>query len=297
MTLVPSELLTLRLFVTVCEERSISRAARRENIAASALSRRLSDLEERYRVALFRRHARGLEATQAGLALLHHARILMRDVAQMNTEMNEHAAGLKGRVLVRANVWAIVQYLPKHLTTFLARHPLVTLQIEEALSAATVEAVAGRAADLGIIGGNVPAPGLRVLPYRKDRLVVVLPPDHPLARRPSLRLLDLVPYDFVGSQRGSAVDRLVMQAAAAIGETLRVRIRVSGPETMCRMAEARMGVGLVPEECAARHCNAMALAMVPLAEDWALRELKLCVARGDLLPQVTMFMDHLQQSC
>src|SRR5208282_385628 len=160
------DLVTLRLFIAVCEETSIAKAAEREGIAASALSKRMSDLEASLKLSLFHRHRKGLQPTEAAHALLQHARTLMRDIAQMETEIGEHQRGLKGTIRIQANVWAILQYLPGDLSSFLEEHPMVRVEVEESISSATVQAVESHAADIGIIGSNVPAPGLQVLPYR-----------------------------------------------------------------------------------------------------------------------------------
>jgi DNA-binding transcriptional LysR family regulator len=292
--LVPQlDLLTLRLFVAVCEERSIKRAALREHIAVSALSRRISDLETSLKVTLLRRHSQGVEPTPAALPLLHHARIVMRDIAQMQSELADCIAGVKGTIRVHANIWAIAEYLPAQLRTFLAEHPQISVEIEESLSSAIIKAVAERVADIGIIGSNVVADGLHVLPYRSDRLVVVMPPEHPLADRASVRLADLLPYDIIGAKRGSALDQLVLGGMAELGEALRIRVRISGFDTLYRMAEAGLGVGLGPSASAARYCQTMRLVMVPLAEVWAERRLNLCVAAGSLPPHIRLLVEHL----
>jgi len=287
------DLLTLRLFTAVCEERSIHRAAEREHIAASALSRRLSDLEASLKLALFRRHSRGLEPTPAAIALLHHARIIMRDVAQMEGDLADRSAGVKGTIRLHANIWAIVEYLPGHLQSFLAEHPQISVEIEESLSSAIIKAVVEQVADIGIIGSNAPAEGLRMLPYRKDRLAVIMPPGHPLAERAALRLADLLPYDVIGAKRGSALDQLIATGIAELGEALRMRIRMAGFETLYRMAEAGLGVGLVPTACAVRHCETMNLVMRPLDEAWAERQLHICVPTGTLPAPLRLLVAHL----
>ena len=288
------DLLTLRLFIAVCEERSINRASIRQHIAVSALSRRMSELEASLNVKLLRRHSRGVEPTPAALPLLHHARVIMRDVADMESELAEYIAGVKGTIRLHANIWAIAQYIPHQLRSFLSDHPHIAIEIEESLSNAIITSVSERAADIGIIGSNVVANGLRVLPYRKDRLVVVMSPDHPLAARESLRLADLVGHDVIGAKRGSALDQLVMGGLAELGETLRIRVRISGFDTLYRMAEAGLGLGLGPRASAARYCETMRLAMRPLDEPWAERQLNICVAMGALPRHVRLLVDHLR---
>jgi DNA-binding transcriptional LysR family regulator len=271
------DLLTLKLFIAVCEETAIVKAAEREGIAASALSKRMSDLEASVKLTLFHRHRKGLEPTDAARALLYHARTVLRDLAQLETEIGEHQRGLKGTIRIQANVWAILQYLPDDLASFLAQHRMVRVEVEESISSATVQAVATQAADIGIIGSNVPATGLEVLPYRQDTLVAVLPVNHPLCSQTSLRFADLLDYQLIGAKQGSALDGLMQQAIAELERPPTLRIRVSGFETVCRMVEANLGIGLVPSDCAARYLAAMRMASVPLDEPWATRRLNLCL--------------------
>src|SRR4029077_20644498 len=129
---------------------------------------------------------------------------------------------------VFANNSAMVQYLPGDISRFLASHPLVHVAIDEAISPVIVRAVADGAADIGIFGGNIPAPGLTVLPYRQDRLVVVVPARHPLRKHSSVRLSAVLPYDLVGMQEGSSIDALVVKAATDLGRAVKLRIRTAG---------------------------------------------------------------------
>ena len=125
------DLTSLQLFVTVCESGSIGRAAEREGIAASAVSKRLSDLEGVLETPLLYRHARGGDLTPAGETLLHHARGMLFGLDKMQGELSEYAEGVRGHVRVHANISAIVQFLPEDLAGFLAQHGQVKLDLEE----------------------------------------------------------------------------------------------------------------------------------------------------------------------
>jgi DNA-binding transcriptional LysR family regulator len=86
---------------------------------------------------------------------------------------------------------------------------------------------------------------------------------------------------------------LVMGGIAELGEALRIRVRISGFDTLYRMAEAGLGVGLGPSASAARYCQTMRLVMVPLEEVWAERRLNLCVTAGSLPPHIRLLVEHL----
>lgn len=288
------DLLSLKLFVAVCEHRSIARAAEVEHIAASAVSKRMSDMEKRMGSPLFHRSNRGLELTSAAHALLRHAHIVMRDLMQMERELVDHAKGMRGQIRIHASVSTIVQYLSNDLRDFLALHPAIRIDLEEGLSREVCRAVSENAADIGIFGGPLLFPDLRILPYRADSLMVLMPADHPLCGADKLTFAEIARYDLVGPQIGSYLDSLVMRAGAELSQPLRLRIRVNGFEPARSMVEAGLGIALVPELHAARYTEGGQVVAVPLDEPWALRHWKICTRdAASLPPPVQVLVQHL----
>ncbi|MCB1341048.1 MAG: LysR family transcriptional regulator [Pseudooceanicola sp.] len=288
------DLFTLQLLLTVCEEKSIARAADRENIAASAVSKRISDLETRLRMSLFHRTSKGLEPTAAAHTLVHHSRVVMRDLKQMEIELAHHAAGVSGLVRIFASVSTIIQHLPSDLRAFLNNHAAIRVELQEGSSQQAVEAVSEYAADIGIFGGVVPRQGLRVMPYRVDRLVVLVHREHPLAERESVKFAEFPDHDFIGPNKGSYLDALVLRAASELSRPLTMKIRVNGFETVAGMVEGQMGIGLVPEGCAARYVSGGELVAVALDEPWAARPWNICVRDTPTLPPpVRLLLEHL----
>ena len=108
--------------------------------------------------ALFVRHARGVELTPAGRALLDHAAKVIEQVNRMAHEMSDYVAGVRGHIHVWTNTSAIVQFLPADLAAFLTDHPGIKVSLEERLSHEIVDALASGKADLGVFADNVPAP-------------------------------------------------------------------------------------------------------------------------------------------
>jgi DNA-binding transcriptional LysR family regulator len=288
------DLLSLKLFVAVCEHRNISRAAEAGNIAPSAISKRISQMEDMLKTPLFLRSNKGLELTPAAHSLLNHARVILRDLAQMESELFDHAEGLRGQIRLHASLSTIVQYLANDIRDFLALHPALRIDLQESLSPEVVRAVAENAADIGIFGGNAVVPGLQVYPYHSDRLVVIMPADHTLARARTLKFRQVAEHDLVGPQPGSYLNSLVLRAAADLDHPLRFRIRVNGFEPARSMVEARLGIALVSEHHAARYVASGPLVAVPLDEDWAVRHWKICVRDAESLPApVQLLIRHL----
>ncbi|BBK41809.1 transcriptional regulator [Allostella vacuolata] len=288
------DMVTARLFVAIVEEASITRAAQRENIAASAISKRVSELEQRFGVTLLRRHHRGVEPTPAGAVLLRRARGLLHEAGQLEVELRQFAAGERGHIRLHANETAIIGFLPPLLARFMAAHPQVRIDLCEALSQDIVRAIEENAGDIGIFDSTVPSRELWVRSCFADRLVAVVPRGHPLGDRGEVRLADLLDHDLIGQERHSAVGLLLQRGAAELGRAPRIRIRVDGFDAVCCLVRQGIGIGLVTSGCAALLADAMDLVGVPLAEAWAVREHRLCARDPDDLPPVArLLMEHL----
>ncbi len=289
------DLTSLQLFVAVCELGSIGRAAEREFIAASAISKRLSDLEATLGTSLLQRHARGVRLTPAGESLLHHARSVLFGLERMQTELAEYAEGVRGHVRVHASISAIVQFLPEDLGTFARAHPQIKVDLEEHLSPEVLRAVQEGAADIGICNGSLGAGGLQTLPYRQDRLALVVPFDHPLAGDTPLPFEATLAHDHVALQANSSVHLAMHQAATRAGLPIRVRIRVAGLDAMCRMIANGLGVGVMPLRAFELMRGRARLAARPLADAWAHRQLVLAARDFSSLPVTArLLVEHLQ---
>lgn len=285
---------SLRLFVAVMEESTIAAAAAREHLAASAVSRRLADLEDALRVELFKRSNKGTEPTAAAFALLNLARGVLNDLDGIASQMREYGAGVRGHVRVVANISAITQFLPWDLQRFLALHPQVDVRLQEQISSAIAHSVAQNAADVGILNDGHYS-GVTLLPYRTDELVLVVPTGHTLARRRSVRLADALPYDLVGAHPGSAINNQLTRAAAEAGLPLKLRIQVTSYDALCLMVSAGLGVGVMPRGSAQLYKGTLPIRAVTLAEPWAARQLMLCVRSEESLSSVArLLVDHLR---
>ncbi|MBN3820799.1 LysR family transcriptional regulator [Paraburkholderia sp. Se-20369] len=278
------DLVDLNLFTHIAEASSLTRGAERAHLSVPAASMRIKNLEEQVGVKLLSRTSQGVKVTPPGETLLAHARRVLRQLEQLSGDLQEYASGVKGHVRVFANTTAMSEFLPAVLRSYLVNHPDVTIDMQERLSPDIVRAVQEGVVDIGIVAGNVRTEGLQAMPYRRDRLVLAVALSHPLASRKSTPFVDTLEYDFVGLPEASAIHNFLKRAAADVQRTLRWRIQVSNFETACRMIEANVGVGVLPEGTARRHAKTMALRIVRLDDDWAERQLQICVADLDALP-------------
>ena len=151
------------------------------NLALAAASTRIRNMEEALGAALLVRGRQGVTPTQAGRTLLQHARAILRQAERLREDLGAYAGGLAGQIRVLSNTNALTEFLPEALSSFLAAHPNVSVDLEERLSDEIVGLIAEGVADLGIVAGTVDASALATYPFRKDRFVLVV------AARPSAR--------------------------------------------------------------------------------------------------------------
>lgn len=289
------DLRDLELFVAVADAGSIARAAERSHTVASAVSKRISDLEDNFGTALIARGAKGVELTAAGHALLVRARVLLHQAAQLDDEMRRHASGARGYVRVFANISAIVEFLPGSLASFAKDHPDIHVHLEEHVSSAIAAAVADNSADLGIVSELPVIEGLITVPFRNDELVLVLQPGHALAQRKSLAFAEIADQPFVGLHADSSLHRLLTRAAVEAGSPLNWRIHVTSFDAACAMVAAGLGISVVPRAATTAYIRSLSLASVSLSDAWAQRQLFLCVrANAPLHSAASMLFEHLR---
>jgi len=149
------DLVDLRLFLFVVEAASITHGAARAGMALASASERVRLMEESLGTPLLERHRRGVRATPAGAALVHHAQLVIQQLERMRGELSEYADGFRGRVRLFANTTATAEFLPATLAAFLSQHPQVDIDLEERSSREIVRAVAGNVAEIGIVGNEV----------------------------------------------------------------------------------------------------------------------------------------------
>jgi DNA-binding transcriptional LysR family regulator len=289
------DLTDLGLFRHVVEAGSITKGAERAHLALAAASTRIRNLERSLGAPLLLRSRGGVVPTPAGRTLLDHARAMLAGADRLREDLAAYAGGLAGEIRVLSNTNALTEFLPEALAAFLARHPQVSVALEERLSDEIVGLVAEGVGDIGIVAGTVDTGRLATFPFRQDRFVVVVAAAHPLAGRAALPFAEVLEHDFVGLDRASALQRFLSAKAARIGRPLRLRVQLRSFDAVCRLVESGVGLGIVPETTARRAARGSDIAIVALEDPWALRDLTICVRALSELPiSARQLVEHLR---
>jgi DNA-binding transcriptional LysR family regulator len=278
------DLSDLRLFLHVVEAGSITHGAERAHLALAAASTRIRNMEAALGASLLHRERQGVQPTPAGRTLVHHARLLLQQAERMHGDLAQYAEGIRGQIRLMSNTNALTEFLPEPLSDFLASHPQVNIDLEERLSDEIVAAVADGTADIGIVAGTVMVTGLETLPFRTDRFVLAVAPQHQLAVVERIAFAEALDFDFVGLDRASALQRFLSEKAERNGRRLKLRVQLRSFDAVCRLVACNVGIGVVPATTAERQSKTMSIHLIELADEWALRELTICIRRKADLP-------------
>jgi DNA-binding transcriptional LysR family regulator len=276
---------SLQLFVAAADEGSIARAAEKEHISPSALSRRIADLEHAFGLPLFVRSAHGIALTDAGRVAYERARQFEIGLESLLRDVQCMSGVVSGRVRLFANASSIIGFLPERLKAFSAAYPQVSIELQERLSGQIVRACLDDLADAGVCAVEDVPSGLDVWHFAYDPLMVVLPRSHELSAEPELRFRQVVAHPLVCVQPGGALDRLLHERADAADLQLMVAVTVNSFDAVCRMVEVGLGIAIVTKSAATAYAGSNQFERRLLQEPWAQqRELRLMALRKSPRP-------------
>jgi DNA-binding transcriptional LysR family regulator len=269
----------LRIFTTVVEQHSFSRAATVLYISQPAVSKSVQELENQLGVILIDRSQRRLMLTEAGRILFEHAQRLFA-VERAAEAALEQLHGLeRGRLSIGASQTIGTYLLPPLLGLFHQRYPGVQLSLEIENTQRVIDDLRTKPLDLAFVEGPVSDPDLVVTTWRTDRLVVIAPPDHPLsAQRVSLEQVTHYPY--VQRESGSGTRNIVEQALYQRALKLNVALELGSNQAVKQAVIAGLGISIVSEATLDLEQNAGILAVIEPYDFYLSRPLSQVTIQG-----------------
>jgi DNA-binding transcriptional LysR family regulator len=262
---------TLKIFCDLVETKSLSRAAERNFVTQSAVSQQVRGLEERFKRRLLERMRGGREVglTEDGEVFYQESRLIVAAYAHLEERMRTLTGTVSGTVHV-ATVYSIgLHELPAVIRRFMAEHPEAKIDLEYSRTTRIVRDVLAGTVELGVVAYPEKKRGLTIVPLGGDRLVLICPPEHPLAKHKKLRARDLNNQDFVLFERDIPTRRAIDKILRAQGVTVRRVAEFDNIETIKRAVEVGIGAAIVPSPSVLDEARTGSLAVVALAEpEW-----------------------------
>jgi DNA-binding transcriptional LysR family regulator len=234
----------LRIFVTVADRQSFTRAAEELLLTQPAVSMQIKALERSVGISLFEHVGKHLQLTEAGLELYARANRILELTAETTETMLALRGAWQRRLRVIATTTVGIYVVPTLLGQFHKRHPEVEVRLEVANWERSCERLLDREADVGIAGPH-PEPFLKMEPFMDDELVVIAGPGHPLASRTGIPLEELAREPMLVREPGSGTRAAVEALFAERNIPLHRAMELSRNGAIKQVVMAGLGIGVV----------------------------------------------------
>lgn len=254
----------LKIFCDIVDLGSFSRAAKLNGVSQSNASQVVHTLEERMGVKLIDRSTRPFALTAEGKRFHEGARVIVQRYDDLEHEVRSLHEAMAARLTI-ASIYSVgLAHMSGCMREFLAAHPKADVRLEYVHPHRVYEEVDHGQADLGLVSYPEESSSLATLPWRTETMVVVCPPQHPLAQRQSAPLESLNGEPIVAFQAGLKIREEIDRALALHKVRVRVALEFDNIETIKRAIEIGAGISLLPKPTITREIEAGSLAQVPL---------------------------------
>jgi DNA-binding transcriptional LysR family regulator len=265
----------LETFAKAAELGSFTAAAQALGLTQAAISQRVHALEQSLGVALFHRQVSGILLTDAGQRLYPYAQRILALHQEARERVTGRKAPVTGELSLAASSIPGEHLLPALLSVFRARHPHIQVKAAVADSLEVLDQVERGKAHLGLVGRKDDNPHLEFRAFACDRLVLVVPPDHPWARRKRVSLEELCKQPLIVREVGSGSRWCLEQALAQAGKSLhdlRIALELGSNEAIKEAVLRGLGgtilsTHVVEKELEAGQLRALQIADLPLKRD------------------------------
>jgi DNA-binding transcriptional LysR family regulator len=289
------DLTTLRLFVLVCDAKSIKRVAEREQVDASSITKRLAKLEEQLQTSLLKRVRQGVQATPEGDLLSEHARRLLNDAQKISDKFMQRKKQLTGTLTIASHMGSMSSILTDDLASFMLLHDQESVQliVKEMLSKDVVQTVRDGRAIFGVVWDNTETSDLQYANYYSDQFVAVMKKNHPLSVRQSLSHEEITQFSLVGDKHTRHTELLLQRAGGIQSDNGRIIVQVDSTQSALRMAAKGVGIYVCQKKVAETLSSHKDVVAVPINNSWANIRVKIIFKTNMNSALAKALIDHL----
>jgi DNA-binding transcriptional LysR family regulator len=241
------EFFQLQAFVAVAEAHSFGRAAEELSHSQPAISISIKKLEEEIGVPLLDRFRRDVRLTDAGQILFDYAQRILNLRSEVSAAIDELRQLHHGKVSIGANESTNLYILPKMVLAYRERYPQIKVEVFRSSSVQLPKEVKERNLDFGIVAFDPADPELASFPILQDELILVVPPQHPFAKKRKVTMHDLGSETFVAHNVQTPSRDYVIETFRRAGVALNIGIELSSIETIKEFVEKNIGIAILPK--------------------------------------------------
>lgn len=286
---------SLKVFCDLAETESFTKAAQINEITQSAVSQQISSLERQFRSLLIERSKKKFRLTREGQVLYEYAKQIIQTYDSLHNKLQEIKDIISGTIRV-ATIYSIgLHDLPPYLKRFLKSYPTVNVHVEYRRSNQVYEDVLGNVVDMGLVAYPARDAKLDVVPLRKDKLVLICHPNHPLVKAKSVKLRDISGQKFIGFEPDiptrKAIDKVLRDHSVHVQHVM----EFDNIETVKRAVEIEAGISIVPQGTVVQEVNKQTLVQIELTDAECYRPLAAIYKKNKVLsPAMKQFLAILR---
>ena len=286
---------TLKVFCDLTETESFTKAAQINSVTQSAVSQQISSLERQFKTLLIERSKKKFRLTREGEMLYDYAKQILGEFDALQSRLQERKNIISGTIRV-GTIYSIgLHDLPPYVRKFLKAFPTVNVHVEYLRANEVYESVVGNVVDLGLVAYPQKDPGLEVVPLRKEPLVLICHPHHPLAKLKSIKLKELQGQKFIHFEPDIPTRRAIDKVLKEARVTVELVMEFDNIETAKRAVEIDAGVAIVPEPTVMQEVSKRTLAAVALEGTDLFRPLAAIYKKNKVLsPALKQFLTVLK---
>lgn len=260
----------LQAFATVAKEGSFTRAGKALSISQPSVSALVIGLQKELGVKLFEKLGVRPHLTEAGRRLLRLVETALATIEKIPDEMDEIKGLKKGRLSVGGSGFAGATLLPVAVQAFKKSFPSIDVKLMIQRSGIIEEKLLNGDVDVALMGNSPKSPLITASLYREERVVVIAPPDHPLAKRRSVRLEQIAEEPIVADEKGTLsremVEEVFNRKRLPFVPVLEINVLSAGRDALKSAVANGLGISFLPEHCVALDVKAGLLKIIDVAD-------------------------------
>ncbi len=288
----------LRVFCTVAETKSFSKASEIIHLTQPAVSLQIQALEELYETKLFDRSSNTVTLTPAGEVLYKYAKHILGLYAEAEKEVGELTGLVKGSIALGASTTIGNYLLPKVVADFRKTRPKIKIHLQIGNTKRVIELLKSGNIDLGLVEGDVSRQKIAVEQLIKDELCLIAPPQHTWAKRIDISFLDLTKEPFIFREEGSGTRQVIEKYFSRHGITtqnMKISMILGSTEAIKHTVESGMGVSIVSRWAALKEAHFGTLKLLSFREEKMMRDFSLISQKYSVFSHaVEEFLDYLK---
>jgi LysR family transcriptional regulator, transcriptional activator of the cysJI operon len=288
---------SLKVFCDLAETESFTKAAQINGVTQSAVSQQISSMERLFKSLLIERSKKRFRLTREGQVFYDYSKQIIQKYDALQSMVQEIKDIISGTIRVTTIYSIGLHDLPPYIKKYLKTYPTVNVCVEYRRANQVYEDVLSNVVDLGLVAYPVRDSRLEIVPLRKDPLVVICHPQHPLAKVKTIKLKALAGQKFVCFEPGIPTRKALDKIFRDHGVQVQNVIEFDNVETVKRAVEIDAGVSIVPSSTVKQEVAKQSLVAVQLGDGEYARPLAILYKKNKVLsPAMKQFIALLKES-